>query len=74
MTPALCECQKRNDLQHRVWDLVSRFHILTSHLFSLAGGSDPLAFASTKANCAVARADIVECRRQLQVHRAEHGC
>ena len=74
MTPDLYECQKRNDLQHRVWDLVSRFHILTTHLFSLAGGRDHLAFASTRANCAIARADIVEARGQLTVHRAAHGC
>lgn len=74
MTSLVYDCEKRDDLQHRVWDLVSRFHILTSHLFALVGGSDPQAFASTKANCAIARADIVESRRQLQLHRAEHGC
>ena len=67
-------CSTRDDLQHRVWDLVSRFHNLTSRLLSLAGEGDHQAFASTRADCAIARAEINQSREQLLLHRAEHGC
>ena len=66
-------CQTRDDLQNRVWDLVTRFHFLTSRLLFLAG-KDRQAFAVVSADCVTARADINESRRQLQVHRTEHGC
>ena len=73
MNPDLSNCRAKDDLQHRVWDLVSRFHILTSHLFNLVG-TDRQEFAFAKADCAIARAEIHECRRQLQAHRKQHGC
>ena len=66
-------CYPKSALEHRLFGLVSRLHELTSRLMGLAG-RDNQRFIATKSDCHTVHGEIAEARRELQTHRAEHGC
>lgn len=66
-------CQTRTDLEHRIWDLSSRLHNLTTKLAFLAGTEREM-FGAIKDACDDTKAAINLSRRNLSVHRSEHGC
>ena len=66
-------CPTRRDLEQRVWNLVTRLSDLTSKLMLLTG-KDHQAFISAKGHCDDAKAEVVDSRQKLDVHRSQHGC
>ena len=66
-------CYRKNILEDRLFELVSRLHDLTSRLIALAG-RDHQRFNATKAQCNTVHDEIALSRRDLQAHRGEHGC
>lgn len=66
-------CDIKRALEHRFWELANRLHALTSRLFGLAG-QDRQGFIAIKVDCDKVHAEIALSRRELQAHRAEHGC
>lgn len=71
MHSAYCDIQ--SVLEHRFWELASRLHTLTSRLFGLASQDHP-GFIAVKVECDTVLAEIALWRKELQAHRAEHGC
>jgi CDP-diacylglycerol pyrophosphatase len=66
-------CPIRRNLEKRNWNLVSRWSSLSVGLIGSAG-RDYRAFNAASAKCKKARVEIRELRKQLEAHRAEHGC
>jgi hypothetical protein len=73
MDLAIRYCPDRRNLEEKVWVLVSRLSALTGRLLGLIG-KDHQTFTLTQTACSDARADIVDFRRQLDIHRSVHGC
>ena len=66
-------CPTRRNLEEEGWMLVSRLAVESAHLMNLAG-VDSKCFAVTKAKCGQLKINLLELRKQLALHRAEHGC
>jgi len=66
-------CHPKSVLEHRLCKLSSQLHALTSRLVVLAG-ENRQGFIATKAECDTVHAEIDQLRKELQDHRAEHGC
>jgi hypothetical protein len=66
-------CPDRRNLEEKVWIRVSRLSSLTGRLLGLIG-KDHQTFTLTHTACSDARADIVDFRQQLHIHRLAHGC
>jgi hypothetical protein len=66
-------CPVRRDLEEHTYDLVGRLAALTDRLLALVG-RDHQSFLETKSECASARSQVTESRRELDRHRQTHGC
>lgn len=66
-------CHPKSVFEHRLCELASRLHDLTSRLIGQAG-QDHQRFIATKAECDTVHAEIALSRKKLQAHRAEQGC
>lgn len=66
-------CDTRRELEQQGWMVVSRLAVESARLMDLAG-VDSRAFAVTKAKCGQLKVDLMGLRKQLGIHRAQHGC